>query len=248
MKEKTKVEIFLQKNMGMIISTARKRFPLNEVNSDEILSEAAIAYYEALSYMNRFKKAQMTSVFQWFLMKRFDRLARNNLLIPEVRPEIQMPVDADAGRCERMEFNDVADYMDIEEKVLRGGIYGNECKDDSESGFFFQRYHICEKSFEGIVARRTYTALKLLSRQGDFSEKRAMLCRSYSCSRLTDIIRRIQESLIAEVKEMGCRIFIGQCLNGSVSKILVCAVTKEEAIRYLREYGEILEIKEFQPT
>jgi len=72
---KDELGIFLKKNFGLIIKTARKRFGSN-LDLDEIVSDAAAAYDRMKYYHNRRKPTKHTSSYTWFLNKQFDRSSR----------------------------------------------------------------------------------------------------------------------------------------------------------------------------
>jgi hypothetical protein len=72
---KGELGIFLKKNFGLIIKTARKRFG-NSFDLDEIISDAAAAYDRMKYYHNRRKPTKHTSSYMWFLNKQFDRSSR----------------------------------------------------------------------------------------------------------------------------------------------------------------------------
>lgn len=66
---------FLERNKNLIFKFARLRFGKN-FNVDEVMSDAALAYYKMVRYHKQYKRTKDTSSFSWFLKKEFDKSSR----------------------------------------------------------------------------------------------------------------------------------------------------------------------------
>jgi len=235
------VEDFLVKNEKLILKEARKRF--SKFNESEVKSEAALAFYDMLSYMNSKSKTKSTTVFVWFLSKRLNNILKSEGMTYEedsssnnlhVHDSFETDVTYVSGGC----INNLDQFY---EEYCDPPAYGDN-HNFAEIDYNVAKYDVCLESFEGVVSKQLLYSLKLLSLHAPSRQKVDQLSRIYNCKRTNFIAKRIRKNIIDEVSQSGLKVYSGTCLNGSRNKVIVCASSEKEAQQYLLRYGKVIKL------
>ncbi len=275
---KDALSIFLKKNFGLIINTARKRFGSN-FDLDEIVSDAAAAYDRMKYYHNRRKPIKQTSSYIWFLNKQFDISYRNGVVTDKTRGyavfsesvnSMEIP-DVNEMMFDRFSrdifFSDEGSPLEREEEILYGSslIDRQEMEEDTEDSEsedngrddfpkednsrgskampYGPKYLICFESFKGLLSTDLYMVLSALSER-KMHRNRKHCEKLLSTSRsIGDVSKLLRSNLCHEISQVGYRIYVGVCVNGTCNNVLVAAQSEEEAKNSLLPYGKTIELR-----
>lgn len=237
------VEDFLAKNEKLILKEARKRFS-NFFNESEVKSEAALAFYDMLSYMNSKSKTKSTTVFVWFLSKRLNRALKFGVMTYEENSNSNnLQVHDSFEDTLYTTCGSINDQLD--EEYFDPPAYGDN-NSIVEIDYNVAKYDVCLESFEGVVSKQLLYALKLLSLHAPSSQKIDQLSRIYNCKRTNFIAKRIRKNIIDEVSRAGLKVYSGTCLNGSQNKVIVCASSEKDAEQQLLRYGKVIQLTSWE--
>lgn len=237
-------EKFLEENRGLIVKEANKRFGKGNYANAEVMSEAAIAYYDMTSYLNGFKRTKSTSMFWYFLNKRFDELQGIGV-VDDCTAGFQENTDSFEDKaldevsyqayCSQSAAED--EFMDLKHDIdMAGGDYAA-----------LQQYGVCVDSFKRCgVSKRLLKAMKILGCRTPGCFDKEELAELFGCRRNNGVARKIRSEMIAEIESKGLCIYKGVCVNGSSLTIIVCAPSREKAERHLRKYGTLVELSRWE--
>lgn len=266
---------FLEKNKNLIFKFARLRFGKN-FNVDEVMSDAALAYYRMVRYHKQYKRTKDTSSFSWFLKKEFDKSSRIGVTTDNDHSPSKCNGNADKDYSE-IEYQRLSNksHDSVDEQFLNDqalflkdiNIKQYDVEDDAlgedeecntqhklwcasaDSLPYGQRYLICRKSFrKGILSSELFMTLRALSDKKTKLNLTAYqkLLNQYKSEK--NLIKAIQERLFEEVIKSGYGLYVGVCLNGTLNYILCAAKSREEANIYLANYGNVLETRQLNPS
>jgi hypothetical protein len=232
-----KIEEFLRKNKGIIIKIARKSLGCH-FNEKEAMSIAYLAGLQAKVYKrDQFQKTKDTTVFVWYLKKGFESIRgldggesvnRGRNLAKDLESKA---VDFDRLFSLSNE-NELSSWAQNFQSEVRGTEAFEEGK---------REFCVCIKSFiDKEISKKILDTLRLLTHQYHSVAAINELAKMYGCKRKTALSTRILKELISEIDASGLRLFKAECMNGAYSTVIVCARSKEEAVRYFSEYGKVL--------
>ncbi|MGD0282405.1 MAG: hypothetical protein ABSB95_08605 [Dissulfurispiraceae bacterium] len=232
-----KIEDFIKKNKGIIIKIARKSLG-RQFNEKEAMSIAYLAALQAKVYKrDQFQKTKDTTVFVWYLKKGFESI--RGLDGGESLNQTWKPAYDNESRAidfERLLLLSGENEGSVNHRYSRHAEYGIEPASEAKSEF-----HVCIKSFrEKTISKKTLDTLRLLTHQQHSIPAISELEKMYGCTRRGALSNKILKELISEISDMGMKLFKAECMNGTLSVIVACAGSKEEADRYFSEYGKVL--------
>ncbi len=267
---------FLERNKNLIFKFARLRFGKN-FNVDEVMSDAALAYYKMVRYHKQYKRTKDTSSFSWFLKKEFDKSSRMGITMDNSHIQLRSNGNTDKDYLEiaynrlsnKTLYSDDDSFIDDEllflkdnnmrECDIEGDALGGEDEDLStehklccasvDSRPYGQRYLICRKSFKkGMISPELFMTLRALSDKRTKLNLKAYQRLFAQYKSEKKLVKAIQGRLFKEVMNAGYTLYVGACLNGTLNYILCAAKTQDEANIYFTNYGSVLEIRQLNPS
>lgn len=239
------VEAFLSKNEKLIADFANRILRTTPQDKEDLKLEAAVAYYEALNYINFFKKTKFSSVFTWFYKKRlyakrkFDLTctlqgAGRNKLPPPGKTIDEITIENASSEWDSPAFASHAPA-----KNPRCGM--------SSSGYPLSpqdhQFNLCLESFTGKVSMRVYRALILLLGDSDIKFKKKTLKSLFNCQSLSNIEEVVRSRIKQEIKDAGLCLYLAVYSGSSIHRVIVCADSEENAKGYLSRDGDLSELR-----
>lgn len=261
---------FLKENFWLIVNEARNRYG-NNFNLDEVISDAANAYYNMRSYHKRTKNTKETTSFTWFLKKQFDKSSgfsvlthsrgNKNLCSRESGAEKdtnevmfdRYSYDAFLGNEEspfereeqcfhgfsELEPSEIEEGTEAEGENKKPSLKRPASK-NTDVILDSEKYRICIESFKGHLSHDLYKLLRSLSGKRMRYNRRKAFDTDNS---LNQSHRFLRSKLFYEISQAGYSLYVGICLNGICSNVLVAARCEAEAKKYLKRYGNLIEIR-----
>ena len=229
------IDGFLARNELLLAEFAHRILKGLPYDRDDIRMEAAVAYYEALDYMNPFKKTKFSSNFTWFYKKRLYSRRRTDLT--STLPKDRKYYPPAAGK----DFEETA--IEKASGHAPSSRFGSGPASVHSLIPGAADFILCLESFHGTVSLRLYRALIILLGSAAFKAKKKALCSLLGCRSSADIEAMIARQIRREVKEADMDVYLASCVNGALRKVVVCAGSEEEARSYLSKYGDPVEIK-----
>ncbi len=239
------VDFFLSRNEKLIADFANRILKATPQDHEDLKMEAAVAYYEALNYINFFKKTKFSSVFTWFYKKRLYAKRKCDLT----------STSALTNRYKLPSAEKDPDEIAMEQAASEWSRQAHHCQASAESSpqkivaplspVLPQDFHfdICLRSFAGKVSMKIYRALMILLGASDIKLKKKALKGIFHCPSSSKIEEVAGDRIKQEIKEAGLSLYVAIYSESSINKIVVCAHSEGEAKSYLPRDGGLSTIK-----
>ncbi|MDA8103776.1 MAG: hypothetical protein M0Z71_00185 [Nitrospiraceae bacterium] len=263
---------FLQKNYGLIVQKAKKKFGDN-FNVPEVLSDAVEAWHAMKDYHSKSQFTKHTTSYSWFLNRQLDMSYRLGVTVDSRRDGSRYSGAGDANTPDVNEINlDRAsrqsylsrsdeDGLDQEERLLYVSEmeenYGfsevdEECEDGEkcrmakrDSVSYIPRYAICLESFRKCPISGDLRLLLQALSDNNTSLNRGRYRKVLASRRsISAISGRLRQHLFYETARAGYDLYIGVCSNGGCNNVLVAARSHDDASKYLARYGRLIDLRQ----
>ena len=267
---------FLQKNYGLIIQKAKKKFGVI-INVPEVLSDAAEAWHAMKDYHSKSQFTKHTTTYSWFLNRQLDISYRFGVTVDSGHiGRYSETADGSAASDTNEFILDQASHrtyfsghdeggLDHEERlfylseeiedgynnfsVVDGEDDGSGRKARNDSLSYVPRYVICMESFNKCsVSGELRLLLKSLSEKNTSLNLGRYKKLLATRRSMSAVSDRLRQHLLYETAKAGYDLYIGICSNGSCNNVLVAARSQDEATKYLTRYGKLIDLRHMDIT
>lgn len=107
-----------------------------------------------------------------------------------------------------------------------------------------EHFVICLKSFKDTLLPPDLKEIfRSLEHQSNYKSSNKKVTKKYRSVKL--LSKKIRQRLINQTKDSGYTLYVAICLNGALNRILVAAKSPQKALKWLKPYGVLQQLKEF---